>query len=212
MSDTDPLQPLRTLMQRLGELAESLGIHMETFAVLPNPDEHGRDFVQAVLSLTPEAFMTPQEIAEDQTLKQIELHMRRDSMQEKIEEARRKALETAAELSGGEFKAPAPEDLPEIVDAELIECPQCKFELQTSPISNRPDHLFCDRCKWPLVEHTEETLREILNPIDGNTPLPEAPATSDEPDYDNMTVEEMLRVMEERERNGHTPDDGLAGV
>lgn len=210
MSDTDPLQPLRVLMQRLGELAESLGIHMETFAVLPNPDEHGRDFVQAVMSLSPEAFMTEAQIAEDKTLRDMELHLRRERTQDKIEEARRKALETAAELSGGEFKVPDPEDLPEIVDAELIECPQCKFELQTSPISNRPDHLFCDRCKWPLVEHTEESLQEILNPIDGNTPLPEP--ESDEPDYDNMTVEEMLRVMEERERNGHTPDDGLAGV
>lgn len=233
MPDEDPLDALTTLMERLGELADSLGLKLETFFILPTPKGQAH-MAQAILYLDPEkVFKSPEERAEADTLRQMDLHMRRDTVQENIEKARREAMEsyaqqmgTTADGLGFDVEAEArvkPED------AELIECPRCHGSLTTSPVSNRVDHLFCVACSWPFdkpepatpEEVFEEPVAELEDETDASSLAARPPVTVGdfqdipepaEPNLDELSVEEMLRMMEDREKNGGDDSPPLAGV
>lgn len=163
MGDNNPLDQLGVLMTRLGEIAQELGLDLQGFAVIPNPEPGGPHMCQAILAVDPErVFKTPEEIAEkakmDDEFKKIALRDRADSVKEKIEESRRKAIESFEDMTGQKIDKGNLPDLdfdpqrpfPPPFQEYPAACPGCGKELGTTGDDNHPT---CDNCDFDALVH-----------------------------------------------------------
>lgn len=103
----DPLEQLAVLRQKVTELAESAGLHVEAFVVAPS-EPGGPHLVQAVFSIDAErAFLNSEEIAQIQQQedidKQFEELMRQERIEtfnEKVDDIRTSGLDLLRGLTG----------------------------------------------------------------------------------------------------------------
>lgn len=229
MDQNDPMEPIRKLGERLADKAKELGLEVVQFAIMPSASEGAPDMAQAVIAIGPDAFKTPEKVKEDQQLRDMEMHMRRDTTKEKIEAARRGAAESLAQQMGTTAEGLGLDDLPEIAaeEAELIECPSCGAELTTATMSPRLDHLFCSKCMWPVAPMPTTPGAEIQTDEEDEGPLTPDPQPEPEPEgeqevlveddddpFAGMSVDEMLAAMAKLDNKQEGPGEQppLAGV
>jgi hypothetical protein len=105
---TDPMEPVKKLMQRLTEEVRPLGLEVHTFALLPNPDGPPHA-VQAVFMFSGEGMEDPKALDGDIQLtdeerdvfEMLERDVTRSTEQEKADEAAAAAAKLLKDLEGG---------------------------------------------------------------------------------------------------------------
>lgn len=157
MSD-NPLDKMSIVIERLNEVAESLGLKVETAAFIPGP-EGGPHYMQAMLRIDPEVtFKTVEEreqaAADKKEFDAMARTLRVDQDREKVEgiqtgaEALVKGIMDLSPTAAGaglglDNPTPDPEPEPEEpVTAETEKCPKCEAEI--SPATPG----LCDACGW----------------------------------------------------------------
>lgn len=107
MNSNDPLEQLAVLRQKVTEIAEEVGLHVEAFVLSP-AEVGGPHLVQAIFSINPErAFMNNEEIAEkrqqediDKQFEELMRQQRIESFNDKLDDIKNSGLDLLKGLTG----------------------------------------------------------------------------------------------------------------
>jgi len=155
----NPLDQLSTLMAKLAELSASVGLELQGFAVMPNPDPGGPHLCQAILALDPaKVFTTDEDKATDKAFQEIAMRQHADEQKSKIEEARAAAIKSFEEMTGetveGELPSlDEPESIPApIAGAESVVELDDRVELDSDQLEEAFTLGYCPTCGFDLVD------------------------------------------------------------
>lgn len=105
---SDPVEPVRKLMEQFSKAVEGIGMHVHTFALVPNPDPGGPHSVQAILVFQAEDLAlvdnpleddAPLSTDEADAFDMLARDFVRDTDAEKADEARARLEQMAKDLA-----------------------------------------------------------------------------------------------------------------
>jgi len=156
VSDTNPLDQLGALMAKLAELADGVGLELQGFAIIPNPQPGGPHLAQAILALDPSKVFTSDEDKEtDKAFQEIAMRQHADEQKSKIEAARAAAIKSFEEMTGETVEGDLPSlDEPEPIPAPIAGAEGVVQEL-LGPEIEQPEEFtlgYCPTCGFDLVD------------------------------------------------------------
>lgn len=113
--DDEPEQflvQLSKIMEELGKIVTDLGLEMQTFALIPNPDPTVRPMIQTIMILDPAtAFVSKEQRDTDKQFEEIRIQMHAEEQRQKILDAQQATKDSLRDLIDGGSKGIGLDDL-----------------------------------------------------------------------------------------------------